>query len=95
MVLKPKLVVLDEPTSALDVSVQAQLIDLLKNLQRRYKPAYLFISHDMRVVRSLADTVYVMKNGKIVEKGCNPSIFKEPENEYTRALLRAAFINET
>ena len=95
LVLKPRLIVLDEPTSALDVSVQAQLIDLLKDLQRRYMPAYLFISHDMRVVRALADTVYVMKNGKIVEKGFNPSIFKEPQNDYTRALLRAAFVNET
>ena len=83
--------ILDEPTSALDVSVQAQILTLLKNLQKQYKIAYLFISHDIRVVQSMADVVYVMKNGKIVETGKNPSIFKEAKEIYTQTLLKAAF----
>lgn len=91
VVLRPELIVLDEPTSALDVSVQAQIVALLKDLQRRSRLSYLFISHDMRVVRSMADVVYVMKNGKIVESGENPVIFKEPKELYTRTLLNAAF----
>ena len=91
VVLKPKLMILDEPTSALDVSVQAQILTLLKNLQKQYKIAYLFISHDIRVVQSMADVVYVMKNGKIVETGKNPSIFKEAKEIYTQTLLKAAF----
>ena len=91
LVLRPKLIVLDEPTSALDVSVQAQLVALLKDLQKRYGLAYLFISHDMRVVKSMADVVYVMKSGKIIEKGKNPDIFKEQREFYTQTLLKAAF----
>lgn len=91
VVLRPELIVLDEPTSALDVSVQAQIVALLKDLQRRYRLSYLFVSHDMRVVRSMADAVYVMKNGKIVESGENPVIFKEPKELYTQTLLNAAF----
>ena len=91
LVLRPKLIVLDEPTSALDVSVQAQITELLKNLQKRYKIAYLFISHDMRVVKSLAHAVYVMKNGRIVETGGNPELFERQKQPYTRALMRAAF----
>lgn len=91
LTLRPRLVVLDEPTSALDVSVQAQIIELLKNLQKRYKMAYLFISHDMRVVKALADFVYVMKDGRIVESGRNPDLFDKPEQPYTRKLMTAAF----
>ena len=91
LVLKPKLVVLDEPTSALDVTVQAQIIDLLKNLQKQYKMAYLFISHDMRVVKALADYIYVMKDGRIVESGKNPDLFDKPEQPYTQKLMTAAF----
>ena len=91
IVLKPKLLVLDEPTSALDKSVQLQIISLLHYLQDRYELSYLFISHDLRVVRALADEVMVMKNGKVVESGAAKRIFDNPKNEYTRALMSAAF----
>lgn len=91
LVLRPRLIVLDEPTSSLDVSVQAQIIALLKQLQKQYNIAYLFISHDMRVVKALADYVYVMKDGKIVESGENPAIFESPQQQYTHDLMTAAF----
>ena len=91
MVLKPKFVMLDEPTSALDMSVQAQVVDLLRDLQKRHDLAYLFISHDLKVVRALANEVIVMRNGKIVEAGPAERIFREPQSDYTRALLAAAF----
>jgi microcin C transport system ATP-binding protein len=91
MVLKPKLVVLDEPTSALDMSVQAQIVDLLRDLQRRHKLAYLFVSHDLKVVRALADEVIVMRNGIIVEQGMGRQIFANPQAEYTKTLFEAAF----
>jgi microcin C transport system ATP-binding protein len=91
MVLKPRFVVLDEPTSALDMSVQAQIVDLLRELQERNRLAYLFISHDLKVVRALSDEVIVMRNGKVVERGTAEQIFEAPETEYTRALMRAAF----
>jgi microcin C transport system ATP-binding protein len=91
MVLKPRFVVLDEPTSALDMSVQAQIVDLLRELQDRHRLAYLFISHDLRVVRALADEVVVMKDGKVVEQGAATRIFEDPQSPYTRALLAAAF----
>lgn len=91
LVLRPRLVVLDEPTSALDVSVQAQIIELLKNLQKQYKIAYLFISHDMRVVKALADFIYVMKDGRIVESGKNPDLFERQQEPYTQRLMTAAF----
>ncbi len=91
LVLKPKFVVLDEPTSALDMSVQAQIVDLLRDLQARYNLAYLFISHDLRVVRALSSHVIVMKDGKVVEQGPVRQIFETPREEYTRALLAAAF----
>ncbi len=91
LVLHPRLIVLDEPTSALDVTVQAQIIELLKKLQKQYKMAYLFISHDMRVVKSLAERIYVMKNGKIVEEGNNPDLFEKQKQDYTRNLMSAAF----
>ena len=91
MVLKPRFVVLDEPTSALDMSVQAQIIDLLREIQDRHKLAYLFISHDLKVVRALADEVIVMRHGKVVEKGAAQQIFEHPTEPYTRALIAAAF----
>ena len=91
MVLRPRFVVLDEPTSALDVSVQAQIVDLLRELQRRHNLAYMFISHDLRVVRALAHEVVVMRNGKVVEQGPAEDIFTRPREPYTRALLAAAF----
>ncbi len=91
MVLKPRLVVLDEPTSALDVSVQAQIVDLLRELQQRHRLAYLFISHDLKVVRALSDEVLVMKDGQVVEHGSAERIFEAPQHPYTRALMAAAF----
>jgi microcin C transport system ATP-binding protein len=91
MVLKPKFVMLDEPTSALDMSVQAQIVDLLRKLQDSHGLAYLFISHDLKVVRALCNYVIVMKNGKVVEEGPARDIFERPQNEYTKALLAAAF----
>ncbi|MEJ1994562.1 MAG: ABC transporter ATP-binding protein [Limibacillus sp.] len=91
IVLKPKLLVLDEPTSALDMSVQAQIVDLLRDIQQRLDLAYLFISHDLRVVRALADEVIVMKDGQVVEQGAAARIFDQPEADYTKALMKAAF----
>ena len=91
MVLKPRLVILDEPTSALDMTVQAQIIDLLHDLQRQYQLAYLFISHDLRVVRALADEVLVMKDGKVIEQGPVNTIFDHPDTPYTRTLITSAF----
>ncbi len=91
MVLEPKFVMLDEPTSALDMSVQAQIVDLLRELQDRYQLAYLFISHDLKVVRALCNYVIVMKSGRVVEEGPAEDIFKSPKEAYTRALLAAAF----
>ena len=91
MVLKPRFVMLDEPTSALDMSVQAQVVDLLRDLQKRHDLAYLFISHDLKVVRALANDVIVMRNGKVVEQGTADKIFDAPETEYTKALMAAAF----
>jgi len=91
LVLKPQFVVLDEPTSALDVSVQAQIVDLLRDLQTRHHLAYLFISHDLRVVRALADELVVMKDGKVMEAGPADAIFAAPRTAYTRALMAAAF----
>jgi microcin C transport system ATP-binding protein len=91
LVLKPRLVVLDEPTSALDMSVQAQIVELLRELQSRRGLAYLFISHDLRVIRALAHEILVMKDGHIVESGSTERIMTAPEHPYTRALMAAAF----
>ncbi|EHK58981.1 ABC transporter ATP-binding protein [Allomesorhizobium alhagi] len=95
MVLNPRFVMLDEPTSALDMSVQAQVVDLLRDLQVRHDLAYLFISHDLKVIRALANEVIVMRNGKIVEFGPAKQIFEAPKSDYTRALISAAFKIET
>jgi microcin C transport system ATP-binding protein len=91
MVLEPKFVMLDEPTSALDMSVQAQIVDLLRDLQNKRQLAYLFISHDLKVVRALCNYVIVMRNGKVVEEGPAKDIFENPQQDYTKALLAAAF----
>ena len=90
LVLKPEFIVLDEPTSALDMSVQAQIVELLRELQKRNNLAYLFISHDLRVVRALSHDVLVMRSGKVVEQGKADTIFSSPKEPYTRALLDAA-----
>ncbi len=95
MVLKPKFVMLDEPTSALDMSVQAQVVDLLRHLQQKHQLAYLFISHDLKVVRALANDLIVMRNGKIVEQGPAATVFANPQTDYTKALMAAAFNIET
>jgi microcin C transport system ATP-binding protein len=90
LALQPRLLVLDEPTSALDVSVQAQIVDLLRQLQHRHRLAYVFISHDLRVVRALANHLLVMKNGRVVEAGPARRVFASPQHPYTQALLAAA-----
>jgi microcin C transport system ATP-binding protein len=90
LALQPRLLMLDEPTSALDVSVQAQIVDLLRDLQRRHRLAYVFISHDLRVVRALANHLLVMKNGRVVETGPARQVFDDPRHPYTQALLAAA-----
>ncbi|WCS26076.1 ABC transporter ATP-binding protein [Methylobacterium sp. NMS14P] len=95
MVLNPRFVVLDEPTSALDRSVQAQIVTLLRDLQRERGLAYLFISHDLKVVRALANYVIVMQNGHVVEEGAAETIFANPQTPYTRALFKAAFALES
>ncbi|WOC15937.1 ABC transporter ATP-binding protein [Pseudochrobactrum sp. MP213Fo] len=95
MVLNPRFVMLDEPTSALDMSVQAQVVELLRNLQQKHNLSYLFISHDLRVVKALANYVLVMRNGKAVEYGPAKEIFEAPKTDYTRALMAAAFHLET
>ena len=91
MVMRPKLVVLDEPTSALDMTVQVQIVDLLRNLQKAHGLAYLFISHDLRVVRAMSHTVIVMKEGDVVEHGPVSEVFEAPKTQYTRGLMAAAF----
>jgi microcin C transport system ATP-binding protein len=91
MVLKPEFVMLDEPTSALDMSVQAQVVDLLRDLQAKHNLAYLFISHDLKVVRALANDIIVMRSGQVVEKGPAKEIIERPGEAYTRALMAAAF----
>jgi microcin C transport system ATP-binding protein len=90
LILKPRLIMLDEPTSALDMSVQAQIVDLLRDLQKKHGFTYLFISHDLRVIRAMSDRVIVMRGGKVVEAGTAQQIFEAPREDYTKALLDAA-----
>jgi len=91
LVVQPRLLVLDEPTSALDMSVQAQIVTLLRKLQQSHGLAYLFISHDLKVVRALAHRVIVLRGGRIVEQGDADTVFRHPRQDYTRALMAAAF----
>ena len=90
LALEPRFIMLDEPTSALDMSVQAQIVDLLRGLQQKHNLAYLFISHDLKVVRALANEVIVMRNGKMVETGATADVFTDPKTDYTKALIAAA-----
>ena len=90
IVLKPRFLILDEPTSALDLSVQSQIVNLLKKLQKENNLGYVFISHDLRVVQSLAHQLIVLKNGKVVESGNSNQIFKLPKQKYTKQLISAA-----
>jgi microcin C transport system ATP-binding protein len=91
IVLEPTFVVLDEPTSALDMLIQSQIVDLLRDLQKRRNLTYMFISHDLKVVAALASRLIVMRNGKVVEEGAASEIFASPKSDYTRALFAAAF----
>ena len=91
LILQPKLLILDEPTSALDRSIQAEVIDLLRNLQTKHHLSYLFISHDLKVVRAMSHRIIVMKDGQIVEEGPVDKIFTNPETPYTKTLIKAAF----
>jgi ABC-type microcin C transport system duplicated ATPase subunit YejF len=91
VILRPKLLILDEPTSALDMTIQKQILELLKDLQDRYQLTYIFITHDLRTVRSLADQLAVMRHGRVVESGPAAAIFADPQQEYTRRLFDAAF----
>jgi microcin C transport system ATP-binding protein len=95
IVLEPTFIVLDEPTSALDMLIQSQMVDLLRDLQKRRNLTYLFISHDLRVVAALASRLVVMRNGKVVEEGAAADLFARPQTDYTRALFAAAFNLET
>tara|TARA_B100000029_G_scaffold501911_2_gene576260 strand:- start:424 stop:918 length:495 start_codon:yes stop_codon:yes gene_type:complete len=91
IILQPKLVILDEPTSALDRTVQAQIIDLLRQLQQQKNLAYLFISHDLKVIRALSHKIIVLQKGRVVEQGQTQHIFNDPQDDYTKALLSAAY----
>ena len=85
--MKPKLLILDEPTSALDVSIQNQIIQLLNSLQKKYQLSYIFISHDIKVIKSVSDNIIVLKRGRIIEEGSANDIFNFPKNDYTKNLL--------
>ncbi len=95
LVLEPTFIVLDEPTSALDMLIQSQMVDLLRDLQKKRDLTYMFISHDLRVVAALASRLLVLRNGKMVEEGAAADLFKDPKSDYTRALFAAAFNLET
>ena len=90
LVIKPQVVILDEPTSALDVTIQAQIISLLQKLQEKYKLSYVFISHDMRAIKTMADRIAIMKDGKIVELGLAQDVFAAPRSTYAQELIAAA-----
>jgi ABC-type microcin C transport system duplicated ATPase subunit YejF len=92
LILEPKLIILDEPTSALDMTVQKQIVDLLLKLQQELSLTYVFISHDLKIVRALSDEIMVMKSGEVVERGAAEKIFLNPKNNYTKNLINSAFI---
>jgi microcin C transport system ATP-binding protein len=92
LILHPKVLVLDEPTSALDIATQRQIVQLLQDLQARYGMAYIFISHDLKVIRALAHDILVMQHGVVVEQGSAEAVFQHPQQAYTKELLAAAFV---
>ena len=92
LILKPDLIILDEPTSALDMTVQSQIIDLLLKLQKKDKLTYIFISHDLKVIKALSDNILVMKDGKEIEYGAKKTIFEKPRDDYTKNLIKSAFL---
>ena len=92
LILEPELIILDEPTSALDMTVQSQIIELLLDLQKKFNLTYIFISHDLKVIKALSDNIIVMKSGKIIELGETKLIFRSPKSQYTKELLTSAFI---
>ena len=92
LILKPDLIILDEPTSALDMTVQSQIIDLLLKLQKKEKLTYIFISHDLKVIKALSDNILVMKDGNEIEYGNKKTIFEKPRNTYTKNLIKSAFL---
>jgi microcin C transport system ATP-binding protein len=94
VILEPKLILLDEPTSALDVSVQKQVLTLLSELQQKHNISYLFITHDLRVIRAMAHKVMVMKDGEVIEQGSTENLFNEPKNNYTKILLQASLFRD-
>ena len=89
LILKPKLLILDEPTSSLDVSIQNQILDLLNQLQDKYNLSFIFISHDMNIIKSMSDYILVLKDGKIIEEGASNIIFEHPKNKYTKNLINS------
>ena len=95
VILEPKLILLDEPTSALDVSVQKQVLALLRELQERHKIAYLFITHDLKVIKAVSHRIMVMKEGQIIESGDTEEIFNDPKKDYTKSLLSASLFNKS
>ena len=92
LIINPQIIILDEPTSALDITVQAQIIGLLRNLQKKYKLSYIFISHDMNAIKTMAHRIIVMHNGKIVEQGTAEHIFNKPAQPYTKQLIQASML---
>lgn len=92
LILQPKIIILDEPTSALDVTVQAQIVELLKSLQKKYNISYIFISHDMNAVRAMSHQIMVMKDGKVIEQGSTKQIFEQPQQPYTQQLIQASLL---
>ena len=92
LILQPKIIILDEPTSALDVTVQAQIVELLKSLQKKYNMSYIFISHDMNAVRAMSHQIMVMKDGKVIEQGSTKQIFEHPQQPYTQQLIKASLL---
>ena len=87
LILKPKILILDEPTSALDITIQNQILDLLQNLQEKFSLSYIFISHDMNVIKSVSDKIIVLKDGKLIEYNDAMTVFKNPKNQYTKNLI--------